>query len=135
MGKLDRFHIGDQVSMKKLVTGELVNQFAEISGDRNPVHLSEEYAKKTIFGARIAHGLFCLGMVSNLIGTQLPGEGSILVKENIKYKRPVFLNDEIETTVTITGFIKEKNKVLMSICCKNQKNEVVLDGDTEVKVV
>lgn len=133
--KLMNLKIGDKVSMKRIATEDVVIKFAEISGDNNPVHLSEEYASKTIFGSRIAHGLFCLGMVSNLIGMQLPGEGSILVNESVKYRKPVYINDEIETTVEVTDFIYEKNKVIMSISCVNQKGEVVLDGVTEVKVV
>lgn len=133
--KLEKLKIGDKVSMKRIASHEIVCQFAEISGDKNPVHLSEEYAKTTIFGSRIAHGMFCLGMVSNLIGTQLPGEGSILVNESVNYRKAVYLNDEIETTVEITKFIYEKNKVIMSINCYNQNGELVLDGITEVKVI
>jgi acyl dehydratase len=129
------YKIGDSVSMKRVAASDLVLQLADISGDQNPIHTNEEYAKKTIFGKRIAHGLFCLGMVSNLIGTKLPGEGAILVNEQVNYLKPVYIDDEIETTVEITEIIYERNKMMMKFECKNQDNEVVLNGSTLVKIV
>lgn len=135
MSKCDSFKVGDKASIKKIATSETVIKLAEISGDKNPVHLDDVYAASTVFGKRIAHGLFCLGMISNLLGTQLPGNGTVLVSEVINYKRPVFIDDVIETTVEIDEIIAEKNKIKMSFSCINQNDVVVLYGYAIVKIM
>lgn len=97
-----RFHVGQRAQMKAIATEDIINTLAEVSGDRNPVHLDEQYVQNTIFKKRIAHGLFCLGMISNLIGTVMPGDGAIFINEVSNYKWPVYIDDEIETVVEIT---------------------------------
>lgn len=134
MSKCDGISIGDKVSIKQVAASETVIALAEISGDKNPVHLDDEYAATTIFGRRIAHGLFCLGMISNLLGTQLPGKGTVLVSEQINYKKPVYIGDEIETTVEVVDIMPEKDKLNMSFSCVNQDGMVVLDGSTIVRI-
>lgn len=129
------FSVGDTASCIKTASDAVVRQFAELSGDCNPVHLDDEYAQNTRFKRRIAHGLFCLGMVSNLLGTQLPGEGSILVKEAIDYLFPVYVGDTIETCVRIEAIDYVKNRVTVSFECKNTEEKVVLKGTAVVLVL
>ena len=133
--RCEHLSIGQSYSLSRTVTDKDIRAMAEISGDKNPVHLDEIYAQGTIFGARIAHGLFCLGMVSNILGTKLPGMGTVLVTENVSYKKPVYIDDEITVTVIINNIIYEKDKVELSLVCTNQNNEIVLDGDTVVKII
>ena len=135
MNRCREIKIGDKASMKRVATDELIRNLAEVSGDKNLMHIDDAYAAKTVFGRRIAHGLFCLGMISNLLGTQLPGEGTVLISENIKYRLPVYIGDEIEATVEVAGLIPEKNKVSLTFACINQNGAVVLDGNTVVKVM
>lgn len=133
--KIKALHVGDSASEKMVATDEAVRTLASVSGDNNPVHLDDDFAKTTFFKKRIAHGLFCLGMVSGLLGMRLPGNGSILVKETVNYKAPVYIGDEIETTVTVIEIIAEKNRVNLSFACVNQEGNTVMDGTALVLIV
>ncbi len=126
-------HIGDSCSKKIVATDEIVKKIAEVSGDINPIHLVDEYAKQSVFGKRIAHGLFCVNAVSMIIGNYLPGPGAILIEQNFKYKKPVYIDDEIRVTVTVVEEIKQKNIYELEIICTNNKNDVVLEGISKIK--
>lgn len=130
---MKKFKIGDNISKKIVATDNVVKEIARVSGDINPIHLDDEYAKKTIFGKRIAHGLFCLNGISMIIGNDFPGKGSILLSQSFKYCKPVYIDDTIEITITITNIKQEKGIILLDILCKNQHDEVVLEGTTNVK--
>ncbi len=93
--------VGHTASEQREVTLDAIRQYAEISGDFNPVHLDEEYAAQSFFGGRIAHGLFCLGMISKIVGTEMPGIGSIFLNERIDYKNPAYLGDTITTEIKV----------------------------------
>lgn len=122
---------GDKVSVKKQLTNEIVEEYGRISGDLNPVHFSDENAVEYGFKGRIAHGLFCLGIISNLIGNVLPGPGSVFLDEELKYLAPVYLGDVIEVTVEI-GSIKDNGVINILFFCKNQNDVEVLKGSTKV---
>lgn len=128
------FSVGEKVQMTMKATEELVLKIADVSGDYNPVHLDAAYAKKTIFGNRIAHGLFCMGMVSNLVGNKLPGVGSIFINETVNYRRPVYIDDVITCEVSILE-IQDNGKISLGFTCKNENEKIVLDGTTLVKVL
>lgn len=134
IGKNNKLEIGMKAGLKMTATGQLINQIAEISGDYNPVHINDQYAQKSIFGKRIAHGLFCLGAVSNILGNVLPGEGTIIIEEDAKYYKPVYIDDEILTTVEITRLM-EKGRVETRFECINQNKVKVMDGTVLVKVL
>lgn len=127
------YKIGDFYSEKIVATDEIICEIAKVSGDINPIHLDENYAKGTIFGRRIAHGLFCLNAVSKLIGNNLPGRGSILLSQTFQYKKPVYIDDEVEVIIRIADIRFEKNIYILEVCCKNQNGEVVLMGESKVK--
>lgn len=127
--------VGDKASLAQIATELKTRRLADISGDYNPIHLNHEYASKTPFKKCIAHGLFCLGMISNVIGMILPGEGTIFVNERLDYKLPVFMGDRIETKIEITKIIEEKNFVEVDIKCLNQHGDIVMEGTSLLKML
>ncbi len=121
--------IGNSASLTKTFTDEDVRKFAEISGDNNPVHLDDDYAAQTQFKKRIAHGMLTAGLISAVLGTKLPGEGSIYLGQTINFRAPVYLGDTITATVTIIKMHERKPIVTLETVCKNQDDVVVLDGE------
>src|SRR3982751_3273002 len=97
---LDELVPGMSASSTRTVTEQHIQLFGEATGDMNPVHFDEEYARKTLFRGRVAHGVLSIGFISAVIGTQLPGEGTIFVSASIVFKSPVRIGDEVLTTVT-----------------------------------
>lgn len=111
---------------------QTIQDIADVSGDINPIHLDEEYAKQSVFGKRIAHALFCINGISMILGNYFPGEGTILISQNFQYKQPVYINDVIEITVTVADRMP-KNKYLLETICKNQEGRIVTKGESVVK--
>lgn len=127
------YKIGMKSSISKKIMEEDIVKFAEVSEDKNPVHLDENYAKKTIFKKRIVHGMLSASLISAVLGTKLPGEGSIYLKQSLKFVKPVFLNDTITAIVEIKQLYENKNIVVLTTVCKNQNNEIVLEGQATIK--
>ncbi len=100
---MDDFFIGQEIVEEKLFTEDQVRRFAELSGDRNPLHMDERYAGRSRFRGRIVHGILVAGVISKIIGTQLPGEGSIYLEQNIQFRKPVYIDEKIIVKVKITG--------------------------------
>lgn len=121
--------------MKRTVKKEDIVLLAEVSQDFNPIHLNQDYAQHTPFKRCIAHGLFCLGMISKIVGMDLPGEGAVFINETVNYKNPVYIGDEVEATVRIIALRPEKSIVKIGFECKNQNDELLMDGDMLVKMV
>ncbi len=111
---------------------QVIQDIARISGDINPIHLDEEYAKQSVFGKRIAHALFCINGISMVIGNYLPGEGTVLISQKFQYIKPVYINDVIGVTVTVKDVLPQ-NKYILETICKNQENSIVLKGESVVK--
>lgn len=130
---MQKFKIGESLSKKFSATDNTVKEIARVSGDVNPIHLDDEYAKKTIFGKRIAHGLFCLNGISMMIGNYFPGPGSILLSQSFYYRKPVYIGDVVEITIKIKDIKEEKGIIVLDVLCKNQKDEKILEGSTKVK--
>ena len=126
--KFAELKIGMTDYVTKTITAEDIDKFAEISLDKNPVHLDEEYASKTIFKKRIAHGILVSGLISAVLGTKLPGEGAIYMGQELKFMAPVFIGDTITATVEIIELIAEKNRVVCSTICTNQDGNQVIVG-------
>ncbi|MBQ9989698.1 MAG: MaoC family dehydratase [Lachnospiraceae bacterium] len=129
---IDTIQLGDSASFSKTVTESDVTLFAGISGDFNPAHLDAEYAKNSMFGQRIAHGMLSAGFISNVLGNQLPGQGTIYLGQELKFLKPVFLGDTVTATVTVTERIVEKNRLKLETNVTNQRNEVVITGTATV---
>lgn len=126
--------IGDKASITKTFTQEDVEKFAHISADTNPIHLDEEIAAASIFGQRVVHGMLTASLFSGLVGVELPGNGAIYLAQNISFKAPVFVGDEITASVEITNIRQDKPIVMLRTLCVNGKGQTVIDGDAVVRV-
>ena len=129
---IDQLDIGEKASLKKQITEADVLRFAEVTGDKNPVHTDPEYARQTRFKERIAHGMLTASLISAVIGTRLPGPGNIYVSQSLEFKAPVKFGDVIEAEVEIIEKIPERNRVRLRTVCRNQEGTVVLEGEAVV---
>jgi len=125
--------VGMTEKLSKVVSSADVVGFAEITGDRNPIHLSEHFAAKTPFGTRIAHGLYTAGLISAVLGTRLPGPGAIYISQSLHFRAPVRIGDTVEVTVQVEELIPEKRRAKLACAC-SVGEQVVLDGEAWVKV-
>lgn len=130
---LEEIEIGVCVSYSQTITDADIKAFAGISGDRNPVHLDENYAQNSKFKKRIAHGMMTASYFSALFGTKIPGEGCVYTHQSLNFKRPVYINDTVEATVTVTEVDIEKRRVKFKTVCKVD-NKIVTDGEAELYV-
>lgn len=130
---LEDLSVGQSAQMSRVVTEETISKFAEISGDTNPVHLDEDYAKTTLFKGRIAHGMLAASYISAIFGTQLPGPGAIFVSESLRFKAPVRIGDEVVASVTIRDINMEKRRVTFDCAC-TVNGKVVMDGEALIMV-
>jgi 3-hydroxybutyryl-CoA dehydratase len=125
---------GDSASLTKTFSDEDVRKFAEISGDTNPVHLDDDFAAGTPFKRRLVHGMLTAGLISAVLGTKLPGPGSIYLSQSIAFRAPVFIDDTVTATVTVARIREDKPILTLETVCKNQDGEVVLDGEAVLLV-
>jgi len=132
MGKT--LKVGDKASISKTFTEEDVFRFAEISTDRNPLHLDKDFGKASIFGKRIVHGMLAASLFSGLIGMKLPGEGSIYLGQNLKFKAPVAIGEEVTASVEIIKIRADKPIVTLRTVCIDSGGTVVIEGEAVVKV-
>ena len=107
--------------------------FAEVTGDRNPIHLSEHFAAKTPFGTRIAHGLYTASLISAVLGTRLPGPGAVYISQTLNFRAPVKIGDTVDVSVEVAELIPEKSRARLTCKC-SVDGEIVLDGEAWVKV-
>ena len=130
---LEDLTIGMESSYQKTITETDIDAFAALTGDTNPVHLDSEYAATTPFKARIAHGMLSAGLISTVLGTQLPGPGCIYLEQQIKFKAPVFIGDTLVATVTVEDINQRRGRVsLKTQCFVNTK--LVADGTASMMV-
>ncbi len=125
--------VGMTETLSKTVASSDVVGFAVLSGDRNPIHLSEHFAAKTPFRTRIAHGLYTASLISAVLGTRLPGPGAIYISQTLNFRAPVHIGDTIEVKVTVAELIPKKFRARLTCSC-TVDGEVVLDGEAWVKV-
>ena len=124
--------LGQTAEYEKQVTDEDVRKFADISGDYNPIHLDDEFAKDSMFGARIAHGILTASHISAVIGYVCPGPGWIYLGQSLQFRAPVKIGDTVRTAVEVTDTVAEKNIVELSTICK-VRDTVVLKGTATIK--
>ena len=129
---INELNVGDVAKRTKKITEEDVMLFAEVSTDKNPAHTNEAYARSTQFGERIAHGILSASLISAVIGEELPGAGTIYLSQDLKFRAPVFFNDEITAVVEVLEIIEEKNRVILKTYAINQHNQVIIDGQAMV---
>jgi 3-hydroxybutyryl-CoA dehydratase len=129
----DDLKVGMKERLRKTIAASDVVGFAQLTGDRNPIHLSEHFAARTSFGGRIAHGLYTAGLISAVLGTRLPGPGAIYISQTLNFRAPVRIGDTVTVTVTVAELMPEKSRARLSCVCKVGR-DVVLDGEALVKV-
>ncbi len=130
---LEDLKVGMTASYAKTVTEADVVLFAGVSGDMNPVHINEEFAKETMFQGRIAHGMLSASFISTVLGTKLPGPGCIYLSQNLKFRAPVRSGDTVSATATITDIVPDKKRVVMQTIC-SVRNQIVIEGEAVVMV-
>ena len=131
---IDDFYIGQSASLKKVYKSDEVMAFADLSLDKNPIHIDEHYAERGLYGRRIVHGFFVGALISAVFGTKLPGEGAIYLHQEMDFRKPVFHGDEITATVTVTHIRKDKSILYFDTKCENDRGEVVIEGKAILKV-
>lgn len=119
---------GERADFTKTISEADVYLFAGVTGDLNPAHVNEAYAKTTFFKTRIAHGMLLGGLISTVIGTQLPGPGTIYVRQELDFLGPVRFGDTVTAYVEIIEILAEKNRVRLKTTCVNQDGKPVVDG-------
>lgn len=129
----DDLKVGQEASMSRVVTEADIVAYAALSGDYNPVHLDPDYAAKTPFKARIAHGILSAGYISALFGMKLPGPGSIYISQTLNFKGPVKIDDRVESKVTLVELIPEKKRAKFECVC-TVNGKPVLTGEAVLMV-
>lgn len=125
---IKELNIGDKASFQKTITETDVYLYAGITGDLNPAHINQVEAETTMFQGRIAHGMLTAGLVSAVLGMQLPGPGSIYLGQELKFLAPVRMGDTIKAEVEVIEKIEEKNRIKLNTICTNQNGVEVLKG-------
>jgi len=124
--------VGEIAEFSKTFTEKDVYLFAGVTGDFNPVHIDEHYAQKSVFRARVVHGMLTAALISAVLGNKLPGPGAIYVKQDIKYLAPVYIGDTVTARVEIEEIIYDRNRVRLITRCFKDDGTMVLDGEAIV---
>jgi len=130
---LEQIQVGMNASYSQTITDADIKSFAGISGDHNPVHISDEYAEKSRFGKRIAHGMISSSFFSALFGTKLPGYGCVYASQTLQFRYPVYIGDTIKATVTVKDVnIKKRCVIFETVCTVGRKK--VITGEAEIYI-
>jgi 3-hydroxybutyryl-CoA dehydratase len=129
---IDKLSVGQSARFSKTITETDIYLYAGISGDFNPAHVNEQYAAKTFFKTRIAHGMLTASFISTLIGTILPGPGSIYMRQELNFLAPVKIGDTVTAIAEVAEIIADKKRVRLKTWCINQDGTTVLDGEALV---
>jgi len=129
---IDELKVGQTARFSKTITEADIILFAGVTGDLNPAHVDEEYAKKTFFKTRIAHGMLTASFISTVIGTMLPGPGTVYLSQEVRFLAPVKIGDTVSAVVEIAEIRPEKKRIWLKTTCTNQDGTVVVDGKAVV---
>lgn len=127
-----KLQVGDTASRSKVITDADIHAFADLTGDHNPIHVDDQFASKSRFGKRIAHGMLSGSLFSAVLANDLPGQGSIYLGQTLQFVAPVFVGDEVTARVTVIAVREDKPIVTLETVCVNQRNEVVIKGEATV---
>ena len=127
--------IGDKFSTTKQITDEVVRAFADLSGDYNPIHLDDEFAKTTRFGRRIAHGMISGALISAVLGYEFKERKVVYLSQTMKFVAPVFIDDTVTATATVVGIREDKPIVTIETVCANQNGETVVTGEGKIMIL
>lgn len=126
--------VGNSASISKTFTIKDVEEFSDLSNDKNPVHLDEEFAKSSIFGQRVVHGMLVASLFSGLLGEKLPGKGTIYLGQTLSFTAPVPIGEEVTATVEIVNIREDKPIITLQTTCTNSSGQIVIEGEAVVKV-
>ncbi len=127
--------VGDKFSTTKQITDAVVRAFAELSGDYNPIHLDEEFAKTTMFKQRIAHGMISGALISAVLGYEFKERKVVYLSQTMKFIAPVFIDDTVTATATVKDIREDKPIVTIETICTNQKGETVVTGEGKIMIL
>jgi len=127
------FVVGQTVAYHQLIDDKLVRGYADLTGDHNKIHVDDAFAKRTKFGQRIAHGGIMFGIISKVLGGEMPGLGTVYLSQLVNFHAPVFINDTVTLEATITVLLP-KHVAKISTIMKKQTGQVVVDGVSTVKL-
>ncbi len=127
--------IGQTAQVVRSITDEDIEAFGKLSGDYNPLHFDEDWAKTTLFKGRIAHGLLTASFISTVIGMKLPGTGTIYLSQSMTFLRPVRIGDTITAKVEVVGLDDATERVKLKSICTNQHDKIVLEGESVVTLM
>lgn len=129
---IEEISLGQTYTSEVTVSDEMVRHFAAATGDHNPLHLDDEFAKNSVFKARVAHGMLSAGILSAVFGTQFPGLGTIYLSQQMSFRRPVFIGDTLRVELEVLEVITEKNRLRVATTCRNQHGQEVVTGEAVV---
>jgi 3-hydroxybutyryl-CoA dehydratase len=127
--------VGDEAFLTRTITEAQIVSYADLTGDMNPVHLDAEHAARSMFGERIAHGMLVAGLISAVVGMQLPGPNSIYLGQDLKFVAPVKIGDTVKVVLTVTEKRDDKRIIKLRTTVSNQHGQLVIDGTAVVKKV
>ena len=130
----EKLQVGAKAFLSKAFSEEEVFRFAELSGDRNPLHLDREYGKISVFGYRVVHGMLVASLFSTLIGMHLPGKGSIYLGQSLTFKAPVAIDQEVTASVEIIAIREDKPIITLRTVCSDADGRILIEGEAVVKV-
>ena len=128
------YRIGQIATISKTFSDKDVKQFAKLVGDKNPIHIDDEFAKNTQFGKRIVHGMFGASLISAVLGMKLPGPGVIYLSQSLQFTAPIFIGDKITAQVIVIKIREDKPIITMETNCINQNDEIVIKGEAILMV-
>ena len=126
------FTVGEEATLTRIISDDDIRTFARISGDDNPVHMNSDYAKGTMFGGRIAHGMLVAGLISAVLGTKLPGPGAIYMSQQLRFLVPVRPGDQVTARAMVTEWDRDKGRVTLLTEVKNQEGVAVISGEARL---
>ena len=131
---MNNFNLGQCVQISKAFSEKEVFEYTKSSVDTNPIHYNKQYALNTIFKDRIVPGLLTASLIGGLLGSKLPGEGTILLGNTFSFKRPIYINEIVLAVIEIVNIRKDKQIITFRTICYNSKNEIAIEGEVVVKV-
>lgn len=120
--------VGQKADFSKQISEQDVYAFAELTGDKNPIHMDRKYAEQTFFKKQIAHGAFLVGLISTVLGMKMPGPGAIYETQELRFLKPVYFDDKITAIAEVEDLLIDKNRAIFKTKCINQNGDVVAEG-------
>ena len=130
---IDDMYVGMKADITRTITESDIYEFARISGDHNPIHIDNEYAKKSRYKKKIAHGLLSASFFSALFGTKLPGTGCVYTYQSLKFKRPIYVGDVVNSIIKVKSIDKKNKKIMFSTQCI-VRTKIAIDGEAEIYI-